>query len=46
LSAAITKGDLFIINLDESAVAYDEIFYPDIREFYQAGYFPSQIWSK
>ncbi len=34
------KGDLFVINLDESEVEYDEIFYPDIREFYNSECLP------
>lgn len=35
LSNVLAKGEAFIINLDESDCAYEEIFYPDIREFYK-----------
>lgn len=40
LSNALVKGEIFIINIDDSEVHYDEIFDPDIREFYKATHFP------
>ncbi|KAL4493592.1 hypothetical protein ABPG72_004085 [Tetrahymena utriculariae] len=46
LSNVLVKGETFVVNLDDSASAqYDEIFYPDIREFYNSSSFPSQIWN-
>lgn len=47
MSNVLVKGETFVINLDESAnaVNYEEIFYPDIREFYNSSSLPSQIWT-
>lgn len=42
----LQNGGLFIINIDESDAAYDQIFYPDIKEFYDSDNFPPQIWSR
>lgn len=46
LVGALTEGGLFVINLDESEADFKEIFYPDIKEFYDSGSFPSQIWTR
>ena len=43
---ALNNGGLFLINLDESETAYDQIFYPDIKEFYDSESLPSHIWSR
>ena len=40
LSDTLTLGQIFVINLDDSNIDYDEIFYPDIREFYSSNFFP------
>ncbi|KRX01797.1 hypothetical protein PPERSA_00507 [Pseudocohnilembus persalinus] len=40
----LMRGQTFIINVDESDVPYDEIYYPDIREFYKPTCLPQQIW--
>lgn len=44
LSDVLVKGEIFIINLDDSDTEFEEIFYPDIREFYKPQCFPMQIW--
>jgi len=41
LGKAMTKGDTFLVNIDDTSTTYDEIFDPDIREFYNANYLPS-----
>lgn len=46
LAEALSSGGLFVINLDESEAAYNQIFYPDIKEFYDAESLPSHIWSR
>lgn len=45
LSNTLVKGDLFVINLDDSKnTVYNEIYYPDFNEFYHYESFPRQIW--
>jgi len=44
LARVLTKNQLFVINIDDSKVPYEEIFDPDLREFYDAYAFPSQIF--
>ena len=43
LARLFTKGGLFIINIDDSDVEYEELYDPDLREFYNSDMFPSQI---
>jgi len=42
----LKNGDIFIINLDETEENYEEIFYPDIREFYDPEGLTPQMWSR
>ena len=46
LSKALVSGNMFIINFDDTdeATVVDESRDPDLREFYSATHFPSQIW--
>lgn len=43
---ALTHGDVLVLNLDDSSVPYEELFDPDIREFYGVRRFPAQMWSR
>lgn len=45
LSKVLYYGHVFMINLDDTEQNYEEIFYPDIREFYSASCLPMQIWN-
>lgn len=45
LSTALVKGEFFCINLDDSEFTeYNEIFDPDIKDFYSNSCFPEKIW--
>lgn len=37
---ALCHGDILLLNLDDSTVPYEELFDPDIREFYGVRKFP------
>ena len=41
LARCIAKGGLFIINMDDSDVSFEETNEPDIKEFYSAEALPS-----
>lgn len=43
LARLLAKGGLLVINIDDSDVEYSELYDPDLREFYRADCFPSQI---
>ncbi len=43
---ALCHGDILLLNLDDSPVPYEELFDPDIREFYGVRRVPPQIWRK
>ena len=42
----MSEGGALVINLDESEVAYEEAFYPDLKEFYDSAGFNANIWSR
>lgn len=39
----MAKGEVFSLNIDDTSCKYDEIFDPDLREFYDAESLPSQL---
>mmetsp|Transcript_79826 Transcript_79826/g.110918 ORF Transcript_79826/g.110918 Transcript_79826/m.110918 type:complete len:124 (-) Transcript_79826:114-485(-) len=41
LARTLAKGEIFSINVDDTDSKYDEIYDPDLREFYDASVFPS-----
>jgi len=43
LARVLAKGQVFTLNIDDSSIKYEEIFDPDLREFYDAECLPSQI---
>ena len=43
MARAIAKGEIFCINVDDTTMKYDEMFDPDLREFYNADTFPAYI---
>jgi len=44
LAQTLVKGETFVVNIDDTTSAYDEIYDPDIREFYNADTLPSQLF--
>eukprot|EP00828_Plagiopyla_frontata_P042863 TRINITY_DN6534_c0_g1_i1.p1 TRINITY_DN6534_c0_g1~~TRINITY_DN6534_c0_g1_i1.p1 ORF type:complete len:250 (+),score=29.68 TRINITY_DN6534_c0_g1_i1:326-1075(+) len=44
LSNVLVNGETFLINLDETEQIYEEIYDPDLKQFYSPTHFPSQIW--
>ena len=44
--STISEGGALLINLDESEVAYEEAFYPDLKEFYDSAGFNTTTWSR
>jgi hypothetical protein len=43
LSKVMAEGGVFIINIDDSDVIYENLYDPDLKEFYSNTSFPSQI---
>lgn len=41
----MVNGQIFVVNLDDTEQEYEEIFYPDLRDFYSQKAFPVQIWN-
>ena len=41
----MVKGDIYVINVDDSEAKYEEIYDPDVWEFYSPNHFPAQIWN-
>ena len=41
----MVKGDIFIINIDDSTCKYDEIYDPDIKVCYSKKNMPYNIWN-
>ena len=41
----MTKGEIFCVNLDDTKMPFDEIYDPDIREFFNASTLPSQLFN-
>lgn len=46
LARCMALGGLFVINIDDSTVKYEDLYDPDLKEFYQIGVFPSQILNR
>lgn len=46
LARSMALGGLFVINVDDSEVKYEDLYDPDFKEFYQIGVFPSQILNR
>lgn len=44
--SVIKDGGSLIINLDESQVDYKQIFYPELKEFYDTNGFNNNTWSR
>ena len=44
--STIKDGGSLIINLDESEVEYKQMFYPELKEFYDANGFNNNTWSR
>lgn len=45
LAKAIVEGTCFLISIDDSGVAYEEIYDPDFKQFHSSEKFPSQIFN-
>eukprot|EP01016_Furgasonia_blochmanni_P025115 TRINITY_DN2707_c0_g1_i28.p1 TRINITY_DN2707_c0_g1~~TRINITY_DN2707_c0_g1_i28.p1 ORF type:complete len:132 (-),score=50.59 TRINITY_DN2707_c0_g1_i28:262-657(-) len=45
LARVLTHGEIFVINVDDTEHKYEEIYDPDLREFYHPERFPSQIFN-
>ena len=46
LAECLAVGGLFIINIDDSDVHYEELYDPDLKEFYSRGSIPQQILNR
>mmetsp|Transcript_45 Transcript_45/g.47 ORF Transcript_45/g.47 Transcript_45/m.47 type:complete len:415 (-) Transcript_45:112-1356(-) len=41
----LLNGDYLTLNIDDTSIRYDEVFDPDLREFYGQDTFPSLLWT-
>ena len=41
---ALTSGGCLLLNLDDSTVKYEELYYPDLQEFFHPTSFPAALF--
>lgn len=44
LARSMSKGDLFLVNFDDSDLIYEDVFDPDFREFYNESCLPQHLF--